>query len=82
MSAEGFRLLNDDAFRERVSYVRTEAKRLGRDPGAIKISNFIPVAMAVETEEAARQTIAAVAQMFQSEPGDTSVFSDGIGADV
>jgi hypothetical protein len=38
MSAEGFQLLNDEALRERVSYVRAEVKRLGRDPGAIKIA--------------------------------------------
>jgi probable F420-dependent oxidoreductase len=68
MSADGLRRMNDQAFRERVDYVRTAAKRIGRDPKAIKISNVMLVFMLVDNEDAARQTLAAVAQMFHVTP--------------
>jgi alkanesulfonate monooxygenase SsuD/methylene tetrahydromethanopterin reductase-like flavin-dependent oxidoreductase (luciferase family) len=68
MSAEGLRRMNDQAFRERVDFVRTEAKRIGRDPKAIKISNVMLGFMLVDTEEAARQTLGAIAQMFHVTP--------------
>src|SRR5215469_16043867 len=68
MSAESLRLMNDQAFRDRVAFVRAEAKRIGRDPKAIKISNVMLVFMLVDTEDAARQTLGAVAQMFQVTP--------------
>jgi alkanesulfonate monooxygenase SsuD/methylene tetrahydromethanopterin reductase-like flavin-dependent oxidoreductase (luciferase family) len=62
MSVDGLRRMNDEVFRERVEFVRTEAKRIGRDPKAIKISNVMLLFMLVDTEDAARQTLAAVAQ--------------------
>jgi alkanesulfonate monooxygenase SsuD/methylene tetrahydromethanopterin reductase-like flavin-dependent oxidoreductase (luciferase family) len=68
MSADGLRRMNDEALRERVDFVRAEAKQIGRDPQAIKISNVMLVLMVVDTEEAARQTIGAVAQMFNLSP--------------
>jgi alkanesulfonate monooxygenase SsuD/methylene tetrahydromethanopterin reductase-like flavin-dependent oxidoreductase (luciferase family) len=68
MSAESLRLMNDEAFRDRVAFVRAEAKRIGRDPKAIKISNVMLVFMLVDTKDAARQTLEAVAQMFQVTP--------------
>lgn len=43
------RRMNDQAFRERVDFVRAEAKRLGRDPKAIKISNVMLVFLLVDT---------------------------------
>ncbi len=49
----GVRRMNDEAFRERVDFVRAEAKRIGRDRQAIKISNVMLVFMVVDTEEAA-----------------------------
>ena len=60
--------MNDEAFRARVDYVRAEAKRLGRDSDAIKISNLMLVFTLVDTEETARQTLGAVAQMFNVSP--------------
>jgi probable F420-dependent oxidoreductase len=68
MSADGLRRMNDQAFRERVDFVRAEAKRVGRNPNAIKISNVMLVFMLVDTEDAARQTLGAVAQMFNVTP--------------
>jgi probable F420-dependent oxidoreductase len=67
-SVDGLKRMNEEAFRERVDFVRAEAKRIGRDPQAIKISNVVLVFMMVDTEEAARQTVGAVAQMFNLSP--------------
>jgi alkanesulfonate monooxygenase SsuD/methylene tetrahydromethanopterin reductase-like flavin-dependent oxidoreductase (luciferase family) len=60
--------MNDQAFRERVDFVRAEAKRIGRDPKAIKISNVMLVFMLVDSDDATRQTLGAVAQMFHVTP--------------
>lgn len=68
MSAGTMRRMDDQAFRERVAFVRGEAQRIGRDPKAIKISNVMLVFMVVDTEDAARQTLGAVAQMFNLTP--------------
>jgi probable F420-dependent oxidoreductase len=68
MSAGTMRRMNDQAFRERVDFVRAEAKQLGRDPKAIKISNVMLVFMVVDTEDAALQTLGVVAQMFKLTP--------------
>ena len=68
MSAGTMRRMNDEAFRKRVDFVRAEGKRIGRDPKAIMISNVMLVCMLVDTEDAARQTLRAVAQMFNLTP--------------
>jgi alkanesulfonate monooxygenase SsuD/methylene tetrahydromethanopterin reductase-like flavin-dependent oxidoreductase (luciferase family) len=68
ISAGAMRRMNDQAFRDRVDFVRAEAKRIGRDPKTIKISNVMLVFMLVDTEDAARQTLGAVAQMFHVTP--------------
>jgi len=67
-SVENMKRMNDQAFRACVDFVRTEARRIGRDPQAIKISNIMLAFMLVDTEEAARQALAAVAQMFNVNP--------------
>jgi probable F420-dependent oxidoreductase len=68
MSAGVMRRMNDQAFRERVDFVRAEAEQIGRDPKVIKISNVMLVFMLVDTEDAARQTLGAFAQMFNLTP--------------
>jgi len=68
MSAGALRRMNDQTFRERVGIVRGEAKRIGRHPKAIKISNVMLVFMLVDTGDAARQILGAVAQMFNLPP--------------
>ena len=60
--------MNDEVFRERVDFVRAEARRIGRDPKTIKISNVMLVFMLVDNEDAGRQTLGAVAQMFNVTP--------------
>jgi probable F420-dependent oxidoreductase len=67
-SLENVKRMNDDAFRERVSFVRAEAKRIGRDPSTIKISNAILAFMIVDTPAAARKALEATAAMFDLTP--------------
>jgi probable F420-dependent oxidoreductase len=78
ISADAVRHLNDEAFRARVEFVRAETERIGRDPDSVKISNLILFFMLVDTEEAAQQTIAGMAPMFNVAPdilaGSPTVF--------
>lgn len=67
-SVENVKRMTDEAFRERVNFVRAEAQRVGRDPQAIKVSNVMLVFMIVDTPAAARQTIEAVAQGLNLSP--------------
>jgi len=67
-SLDSVKRMTDAAFRERVSFVRAEAQRIGRDPQAIKVSNCMLVFMIVDTPAAARQTIEATAAMFNLSP--------------
>ncbi|MGH7819871.1 MAG: TIGR03619 family F420-dependent LLM class oxidoreductase, partial [Candidatus Binatia bacterium] len=39
ITLESVKRLDDERFRDKIRFVRDEAKRLGRDPGAIRISN-------------------------------------------
>jgi alkanesulfonate monooxygenase SsuD/methylene tetrahydromethanopterin reductase-like flavin-dependent oxidoreductase (luciferase family) len=67
-SLEELGRFSDDAFAERVAFLRAEAKRLRRDPVAIKISNVTLLFMAVDTPTAARQTIEGIASQFDLAP--------------
>ena len=55
----------DEAFRAKVSFVRDEAKRLGRKPDAVKISNFIFATIISDSREATRKTAEMMSPMFQ-----------------
>jgi probable F420-dependent oxidoreductase len=68
MSVDELVAMNDEVFRERVSFLRAEAKRIGRNPDAIKISNALLVFMVVDTVAAARQTIEGLAAAFNISP--------------
>ncbi len=63
-SAENVRRMNDEAVQERVSFLRTEAARVGRDPKVIKISNIIFIFSLTDSDAAARQMYEAIAPMF------------------
>ncbi|MGD0117515.1 MAG: LLM class flavin-dependent oxidoreductase [Candidatus Binatus sp.] len=67
-SVDNVKRMTDEAFRERISFVRAEARRAGRDPQAIKISNVMLVFMLVDTPAAAVQTIEAVASGIGMSP--------------
>ncbi|HXW83632.1 MAG TPA: LLM class flavin-dependent oxidoreductase [Candidatus Binataceae bacterium] len=68
ISIDRLRQMNDEVFRERVDFFRAEARRIGRDPDAIKISNALLVFMVVDTEAAARQMIEGIASAFNVSP--------------
>ncbi|MGH7923898.1 MAG: LLM class flavin-dependent oxidoreductase, partial [Candidatus Binatus sp.] len=54
ISMEVVKRTNDKSFREKVSFVRDEAKRLGRKPDAVKVSNFVFATILSESREASR----------------------------
>ena len=67
-SVENVKRMTDEAFRERVNFVRAEAQRAGREPQAIKVSNVTLVFMIVDTPAAAQQTVEAVATGLNLSP--------------
>jgi probable F420-dependent oxidoreductase len=67
-SLDAIKQMNDEAFRERVSFLRAETKRIGRDPDTVKISNVMLMFMVVDTPAIARQTIEGIAASFNLSP--------------
>jgi probable F420-dependent oxidoreductase len=55
---------NDEVYREKVDFVRAEAKRNGRSADAVKISSFIFITMLTESREATQKTAEQMAQAF------------------
>ena len=64
ISMEVVKRTTDESFREKVRFVRDEAKRLGRKPEAIRISNFIFSTIISDSREATRKTAEMMAPMF------------------
>jgi probable F420-dependent oxidoreductase len=64
ISFEYIKKMTSDAFREKVDFVRTEAKKNGRKPDAIQFSNAIFAPTITDTREQSRQTAEAMAPMF------------------
>ncbi len=64
ISLEQFKQATDESYRAKVSFVRAEAKRLGRKPDAIQISNMIYTFTITDSAEAARKTAETMGQMF------------------
>jgi probable F420-dependent oxidoreductase len=64
IALDNVKKMTDDAFRQKVEFVRAEAKRAGRDPGAIKFSNFIFTYTITESKEATRQMAEMMAAGF------------------
>src|SRR6202167_5526853 len=65
ISMEVVKRTNDKSFREKVSFVRDEANRLGRKPDAVRVSNFVFGTVLTDSREASRNTAEAMAPMFQ-----------------
>lgn len=65
ISMEVVKRTNDKSFREKVAFVRDEAKKLGRKPEAVKVSNFVFATILSESREATRKTAEMMAPMFQ-----------------
>jgi probable F420-dependent oxidoreductase len=70
ISMEVVKRTNDKSFREKVSFVREEAKRLGRQPDAVRISNFVFATIISESKEATRKSAEMMAPMFQQTADD------------
>ncbi len=70
ISMEVVKRTNDKSFREKVSFVREEAKRLGRKPDSVRISNFVFATIISESKEATRKSAEMMAPMFQQTADD------------
>jgi len=70
ISMEVVKRTTDKSFRDKVSFVREEAKRLGRKPDTVRISNFIFATIISESKEATRKSAEMMAQMFQQTADD------------
>jgi probable F420-dependent oxidoreductase len=70
ISMEVVKRTNDKSFRDKVSFVREEAKRLGRKPDAVRISNFVFATIISDSKEATRKSAEMMAPMFQQTADD------------
>jgi probable F420-dependent oxidoreductase len=68
ISLENVKKLTDQAYRAKVSFVREEARRAGRDPQAIRISNAIFMPSITKSPQETRKTAEMMAPMFQTTP--------------
>ncbi len=68
ISLENIKRVTDESFRAKVEFTRNEAKRAGRNPEALKASNFIFNLMLTESREATRKTAESMAPMFGFTP--------------
>lgn len=68
ISMQGAARLDDDRFRSKVDFLRAEAVRLGRDPGAIEISHFAFTFMLAESSDAAHSMREGMAGMLHTTP--------------
>ncbi len=64
VSLESVKRFTADSFRAKCAFVREEAKRNGRDPHAIRLSNFFFITMLTESPAASRQFAEGIAPMF------------------
>jgi probable F420-dependent oxidoreductase len=64
VSFDNVRKMTDESFRAKIDFVREEARRQGRDPGALTFSNFIFTSMITESKEATRQMAGMMAAGF------------------
>ena len=67
---ENIKKFDEDRFRAKVDFVRAEAKRHGRDPGAVRISNAIFTLILTDSPAATRATAEGMAPMFGLSPDD------------
>jgi probable F420-dependent oxidoreductase len=68
ISLDEMKRMTSNAFREKVDFVREEAKRHGRDPNAIAISTVVFNLVLTDSREATRKTLEAAAPMFRTSP--------------
>jgi probable F420-dependent oxidoreductase len=68
ISLANVKRLTDEAYREKVGFVREEAKRNGRSPDAVQISSFIFISMLTDSRDATRKTAEMMAPAFGQTP--------------
>ncbi len=68
VSLESVKRFTAESFRAKSAFVREEAKRNGRDPRAIRTSNFFYVTMLTDSAEATRKFAEGMAPMFGVSP--------------
>jgi probable F420-dependent oxidoreductase len=64
ISMEVARKMTNDSFRDKVSFIRDEAKKIGRKPESVRVSNFVFMTVISESKEASRKTADMMAPMF------------------
>lgn len=64
ISMEIARKMTNDSFREKVAFLRDEAKKLGRKPESVRVSNFVFLTMVADSKEASRKHAEMMAPMF------------------
>ena len=75
VSIDEVKKMTDESLRKKLDFVREEARRLGRDAGAIKFSNFIFNAMLTNSKEETRKTAEMMAAGFGMASGDAMLQS-------
>lgn len=68
ISIANVKRMTDDSFREKVIFVRDEAQRCGRNPDAIKVSNFVFTLAITDSREATRKTAEMMSAMLGQTP--------------
>lgn len=68
VSLQELKRMTDNSFQEKVRFIRDEARRLGRKPDAIRVSNFVFATIISDSREAARKTAEMMAPMFGQTP--------------
>jgi alkanesulfonate monooxygenase SsuD/methylene tetrahydromethanopterin reductase-like flavin-dependent oxidoreductase (luciferase family) len=70
ISLDKVKELNDQSIREKIGFLREEAKRNGRDPSAIRISNYLFTVSISESKQAARQMAEMMGPAFKLSPDE------------
>lgn len=68
ISLEEVKRLTDESYQAKIRFIHDEAKRVGRDPNAIRISGFLFFLNLTESPAMSRQIAEGMAPMFQSSP--------------
>ncbi len=70
ISMQGAAELDSDAFRSKIDFLRSEAARVGRDPQAIEIANFVFMMMLADSPDASRRMREEMAAVTNATPED------------
>ena len=68
ISLENVKRMTDQSFREKADFVRQEAKRVGRNPNAIHLSNFVFTLAITDSRDATRKTAEMLGPMLGQTP--------------